>query len=121
MYAKSFASSTLTPALASDELFSGLSHIKFMNQLSEIADLTEVATKLEQLAAVAIHQSSLRVAVTCGEEAVNDNIKYLSNFIGTLPTDTTIKASSAEVSPLDLLSGLTHAPPFFLAGHTVWT
>ncbi|SAL97302.1 hypothetical protein [Absidia glauca] len=101
MYAKSFASSTLTPALASDELLSGLSHIKFMNQLSEIADLTEVATKLEQLAAMAIHQSSLRVAVTCGEEAVNDNIKHLSNFIGALPTDAKIKAPSAEILPFE--------------------
>ncbi|CAO3587944.1 unnamed protein product [Absidia cylindrospora] len=105
VYAKSFASATLTPSLASDETFSGLSHIKFMNHLSaKEDDLTDVADKLKQLAGMIIHQSSLRVAVTCGEDAINDNIKHLSKFISGLPEKAQINKSNIKLTTTDLTS-----------------
>ncbi|KAI8092588.1 peptidase M16C associated-domain-containing protein [Halteromyces radiatus] len=95
MYAKTYASATLTPSSASNELLSGITQIKFMNQLAAKSDddLLDVIEHLKQIATLAIHQTSLRVAVTCGEEAINDNMKYLSGLITGLPENADIKFS----------------------------
>ncbi|KAI8327793.1 peptidase M16C associated-domain-containing protein [Chlamydoabsidia padenii] len=111
IYAKSYASSTLTPSSASDELLSGLTYIKFINQLAAEDDLTKVANKLEQLAAMTIHQSSLRVAIACGEEAINENIKHLSGFIGALPTSASTRIKTAtEISSFEPFYNKTFFP-----------
>ncbi|CAO3625349.1 unnamed protein product [Cunninghamella echinulata] len=84
-YASTYSSSTITPASASNEILSGLSQIKFMNELNTLADLSDVVEKLKYLATLIIHQSSMRVAITCGEEVMNENISHLSTLINRLP------------------------------------
>ncbi|KAI9309488.1 peptidase M16C associated-domain-containing protein, partial [Cunninghamella echinulata] len=84
-YASTYSSSTITPASASNEILTGLSQIKFMNKLNTLANLSDVVEKLKYLATLIIHQSSMRVAITCGEEAMNENISHLSTLINRLP------------------------------------
>jgi hypothetical protein len=66
-----------------------------MNQLAAKEDISNVVEKLKEIASIVLTQSSLRVAVTCGEDAVESNTKSLVNFIQDLPAESK-KAIPAE-------------------------
>ncbi|KAI9276663.1 peptidase M16C associated-domain-containing protein [Phascolomyces articulosus] len=87
IFARTFAASSLTPAMHNAELLSGMTQVTFMNQLAATEDLTEVVAKLKTIAATVLKQPTLRVAVTCGEDAVSANESALSRFITSLPND----------------------------------
>ncbi|KAF7732517.1 Mitochondrial presequence protease [Apophysomyces ossiformis] len=87
VFARTFAGSSLTPAMASSELLSGMTQVNFMSDLATKEDLSDVVGKLKQIASIVLKQSSLRVAVTCGEDAVTQNENALSRFISSLPEE----------------------------------
>lgn len=70
-----------------------------MNELNKsitpTEDFSNVVEKLKYLSASIIHQSSMRVAITCGEEVMNENISHLSALINRLP-----KHAAAYNNPL---------------------
>ncbi|KAG1179298.1 hypothetical protein G6F70_002435 [Rhizopus microsporus] len=98
IFARTFASSSLTPGMHNTELMSGLTQVRFMNQLAQKEDLSEVVEKLKQIASIVLSQSSLRIAITCGEDAVEPNTKSLVRFIEGLPTDTKKPDPSSAVN-----------------------
>ncbi|KAG0740501.1 hypothetical protein G6F61_010835 [Rhizopus arrhizus] len=95
IFARTFAGSSLTPSMRNTELTGGLTQVKFMNQLAAKEDISNVVEKLKEIASIVLTQSSLRVAVTCGEDAVESNTKSLVNFIQDLPAESK-KAIPAE-------------------------
>ncbi|CAO3609626.1 unnamed protein product [Cunninghamella blakesleeana] len=103
VYASSYSSSTITPASASNEMLYGLSQIKFMNELNKnitsIDNIPTIVEKLKYLSASIIHQSSMRLAIICGEEVMNENISHLSTLINRLPKH----ASEYNISLSDIL------------------
>ncbi|CAJ0636290.1 329_t:CDS:10 [Entrophospora sp. SA101] len=63
-FAKTYAASTLTPSLNLTEIYGGMTQVNFMN-----------------------NKNSLKISITCGEEAVNQNEHNLSKFLNGLPTN----------------------------------
>ena len=87
IFERTFAASTLTPAMHNAELLSGMTQVDFMNKLAALEDLSDVQSRLKAIAAAVLKQPTLRVAVTCGEDAVAANESALSRFISSLPND----------------------------------
>ncbi|KAL0090894.1 peptidase M16C associated-domain-containing protein [Phycomyces blakesleeanus] len=85
VFARAYAGSTLTPTMRNSELLGGMSQMNFMSQMAAKEDLSDVVNKLKTIADAVLKQSSLRVAITCGEDAVSSNEKALSGFISSLP------------------------------------
>ncbi|RUP41802.1 Metalloenzyme, LuxS/M16 peptidase-like protein [Jimgerdemannia flammicorona] len=86
-YARTFAASTITPAMvrATSELYNGMTQVDFMNQLAATENFSDVVQKLKTIASHVLKHTSLRVAITCGEESVSMNEKALSTFLTALP------------------------------------
>jgi hypothetical protein len=61
-----------------------MSQVQFMNALSQKEDLTEVSQRLKEIAELAIRRSSLRLAVTCGEDQMSKNESAVEQFISRL-------------------------------------
>ncbi|KAI8978988.1 Metalloenzyme, LuxS/M16 peptidase-like protein [Pilobolus umbonatus] len=85
VFARTYAGSTLTPGMYEAELLAGMTQVRFMSNLAAQEDMSDVAAKLKQIASVVLNQSSLRIAVTSGEDAVECNTKSLVKFIEGLP------------------------------------
>ncbi|KAK9456922.1 peptidase M16C associated-domain-containing protein [Dipodascopsis uninucleata] len=86
-YARSVAASALTPASKLSEVLRGVEQVKFINYLDSFDDesLPLISAKLAQIAKYVINTNNLRVALTCGTEAVEDNRVAISRFIDCLP------------------------------------
>ncbi|CDH56054.1 mitochondrial presequence protease [Lichtheimia corymbifera JMRC:FSU:9682] len=85
IFARTYAASSLTPAMHNAELLSGMTQVAFMNQLAVTEDLSDVVNKLKTIASMVLKQPSLRVAVTCGEDVISNNEQALNRFISGLP------------------------------------
>ncbi|KAI7863857.1 peptidase M16C associated-domain-containing protein [Spinellus fusiger] len=96
-FAHAYAASTLTPSMYTSELLGGMTQVNFMSQLAAKEDLTDVVSKLKAIASAVLKQSSLRVAITCGEEAVSSNEKALSRLISSLPEQEAPSATEQSV------------------------
>ncbi|CAO3606883.1 unnamed protein product [Cunninghamella blakesleeana] len=97
VFARAYAGSTLTPAVHNTELLSGLTQANFISGLANIEDVADISKKLKEIANIVLKQDSLRVAITCGEDAVSSNTSSLINFIEQLPTDHTIVKPHSSV------------------------
>lgn len=98
IFARTYAGSSLTPGMHNAELMSGMTQVNFMSRLAAQEDISDVVDKLKQIASAVLTQSSLRIAVTSGEDAVEGNTKALVNFIQGLPTEgKTIATSSVSL------------------------
>ncbi|KAI8060701.1 peptidase M16C associated-domain-containing protein [Gongronella butleri] len=84
-FARTYASSTLTPTLRMMEQLRGISQVDFMNKLAKMDDLTPVSAKLHEIAQLVLKQGSMRVAVTCGSDAISKNETSLLSFLQALP------------------------------------
>ncbi|KAL1917801.1 uncharacterized protein VTP21DRAFT_3635 [Calcarisporiella thermophila] len=85
LFARTYASSTLTPGMHTAELFNGMTQVEFMNRLAAMDDLSEVVEKLKTIATLVLKRHALRVAITCGEESISANEQGLSKFVRSLP------------------------------------
>lgn len=80
------------------ELMGGMTQVNFMSRLAAQQDISDVVEKLKQIASAVLTQSSLRIAITSGEDAVDSNTKALVNFIQGLPTEgKTISTGSVSI------------------------
>ena len=87
VFARTYAGASLTPGMHTSEILNGMTQVNFMSRLAAQEDVSEVADKLKQIASAVLTQSSLRIAVTSGEDAVESNTKSLLGFIEGLPMD----------------------------------
>lgn len=99
VFARTFAGSTLTPGMHNAELMGGMTQVSFMSRLAAQQDISDVVEKLKQISSAVLTQSSLRIAITSGEDAVESNTKSLVKFIQGLPTEgKTISINSVSFS-----------------------
>ncbi|KAI8373250.1 peptidase M16C associated-domain-containing protein [Blakeslea trispora] len=87
VFARTFAGASLTPGMHTSEILSGMTQVNFMSRLAAQEDVSKVADKLKQIASAVLTQSSLRIAVTSGEDAVESNTRSLLSFIEGLPME----------------------------------
>ncbi|KAI7863451.1 peptidase M16C associated-domain-containing protein [Mucor mucedo] len=100
IFARTFAGSSLTPGMHNAELMGGMTQVNFMSRLAAQQDISNVVEKLKQIASAVLTQSSLRIAITSGEDAVESNTKALVKFIEGLPTEgKTISTGSNSFAP----------------------
>ncbi|KAK3805196.1 MAG: peptidase M16C associated-domain-containing protein [Benniella sp.] len=99
-FARTNAGSRLT-ASGHAELYGGMSQVQFMNALSQKEDLTEASQRLKEIAELAIRRSSLRLAITCGEDQMSKNESAVGQFISRL-----------DARPVDAVSQPEFAPTF---------
>ena len=81
-YAMTAAASSLTPAAARNEQFSGMSHIQLLSQLSQ-SDMEPLVIKLKQIAARLLNKEALKVALHSSNTPLL--IKETGNFLSQLP------------------------------------
>ncbi|ORZ11722.1 Metalloenzyme, LuxS/M16 peptidase-like protein [Lobosporangium transversale] len=98
-FARTNAGSRLTPAGYASEIYGGMTQVQFMNSLAQMDDLTEVSQRLKEIANVAIKRSSLRLAVTCGDDQMSSNEKVIGQFISRLDASPVKSFSQLEFSP----------------------
>ncbi|KAG2182463.1 hypothetical protein INT43_007393 [Umbelopsis isabellina] len=87
MYARQYASSTLTPAMSHAEVYGGMTQVDFMNKLANTEDLSDVVSKLKMISELVLKQPTMRVAITCDEEVVAKNEQILTKFLSSLSKD----------------------------------
>ncbi|KAF9410818.1 Mitochondrial presequence protease [Podila epigama] len=85
-FARTNAGSLLTPAGNASELYGGMTQVQFMNALSQKEDLSEVSQRLQDIASLAVKRSSLRLALTCGDDQMPRNENNVSQFVSQLDT-----------------------------------
>ncbi|KAG0205133.1 Mitochondrial presequence protease [Mortierella sp. NVP41] len=100
VFARTNAGSHLTPAGQASELYGGMSQVQFMNALSRKEDLSEVSQRLKEIAALAIKRSSLRLALTCGEDQMSRNEGVVDQFISRLDATPADSNTQAAFTPL---------------------
>jgi Zn-dependent M16 (insulinase) family peptidase len=100
-YARRYAAAGLTPEGRLKEQISGLTQVKLTASLatqSQEGALQDVIQKLKTIQSIAVaNQSSMRVALTCGAESVQENERLVSRFLSSLPLHTTNFTSQASV------------------------
>ncbi|KAK9237701.1 peptidase M16C associated-domain-containing protein [Lipomyces kononenkoae] len=108
-YARGVAASVMTPASRLSECLAGIEQVKFIAQLDSCDDasLPLISAKLKEVAAYAISNSSLKVAITCGGDAVAANDEAVAEFISGLPT---------AVTPQSLVPGRASGLTAFVPG-----
>ncbi|KAK7206597.1 peptidase M16C associated-domain-containing protein [Myxozyma melibiosi] len=88
-YARNAAAAVLTPASYLDEKLGGIEQVRLMNELDGYADdaLPLISAKLREIARLAISGRSdgLRIAITCGADAVQANAAEAAKFVSGLP------------------------------------
>ncbi|SAM08473.1 hypothetical protein [Absidia glauca] len=101
MFARTYAGSSLSPAMNNSEKFGGLTQANFMSQLAGIEDMSQVSNKLKEIAGLVLKQDTLRVAVTCGEDAVSANEASLIKFLTHMPSPcpSSVPSSSSPFVP----------------------
>jgi hypothetical protein len=78
-----------------------MSQVQFMNALSQKEDLSEVSQRLKEIAELAIKRSSLRLALTCGEDQMSRNENVVEQFISRLdarPVDSILQVGEMNIS-----------------------
>ncbi|KAI8083948.1 peptidase M16C associated-domain-containing protein [Gilbertella persicaria] len=98
VFARTFAGASLTPSMHTSELWNGMTQVNFMSRLALQEDVSDISAKLKQIASAVLTQSSLRIAVTSGEDAIEPNTKSLVQFIQGLPTEATAPVTT-ETTP----------------------
>ncbi|OZJ06238.1 hypothetical protein BZG36_00782 [Bifiguratus adelaidae] len=99
VFARTIAESSLTPSRAASEVYGGMTQVDFMSKLAETEDLSDVIAKLKAIAAIALKKSSIRAAVTCGEESVQANEETLTQFLSGLSTQSPSQPSPNVFTP----------------------
>ncbi|KAG0004055.1 Mitochondrial presequence protease [Entomortierella chlamydospora] len=99
VFARTNAGSRLTPAGSGSELYGGMTQVQFMNSLSQKEDLSEVSQRLKEIAELAIKRSSMRLAVTCGEDQMSRNENVVSQFISRLDNKSVDSITQPEFVP----------------------
>ncbi|CAG8498251.1 11286_t:CDS:10, partial [Funneliformis mosseae] len=84
-YASTFAASKLTPAVNKAETYGGMTQLHFMNKLTGTEDFDTIIQKLKEIAENVFSKESLKVAITCGSETINNNENALKKFLNELP------------------------------------
>ncbi|ORX53065.1 hypothetical protein DM01DRAFT_1322754 [Hesseltinella vesiculosa] len=99
-FARTYAGSTLTSTLHVTEKMRGMTQVNFMNALANIEDLSSVSAKLKEIAQLVLKQDTMRVAVTCGSDAISKNETALLSFLEALDdTHSGVKAPASVFSP----------------------
>ncbi|KAK9321865.1 peptidase M16C associated-domain-containing protein [Lipomyces orientalis] len=106
-YARGVAASATTVSSRLSESLAGMEQVKFMAQLDSYDDasLPLISAKLKEIAAYAISNGALKVAVTCGADAVAANELAVARFVDSLPAATTPR--SLEPGTALTLSGFS--------------
>ncbi|KAF9114277.1 Mitochondrial presequence protease [Mortierella sp. AM989] len=99
VFAMTNAGSRLTPVGYVSELHGGMSQVQFMNALSQKEDLSEVSQRLKEIAELAIKRSSMRLALTCGEDQMSRNENVVSQFISRLDDKSVDTIAQPEFTP----------------------
>ncbi|KAF9357601.1 Mitochondrial presequence protease [Mortierella sp. AD094] len=99
VFARTNAGSRLTPAGYGSELYGGMTQVQFMNSLSQKEDLSEVSQRLKEIAELAIKRSSMRLALTCGEDQMSRNENVVSQFISRLNNKSVDSIAQPEFAP----------------------
>ncbi|ODQ51746.1 hypothetical protein SAICODRAFT_59210 [Saitoella complicata NRRL Y-17804] len=102
-FARTYAASMISPSARSSEIFGGMTQMKLISQLATIEDLSEVIAKLKAIAQIAFSRSSMRVALTCGQESLDTNEQLLGEFLRGFPQHPALR-NAAEVTPHGLPS-----------------
>lgn len=76
-----------------------MTQVQFMNALSQKEDLSEVSQRLKEIAALAIKRSSLRMALTCGEDQIPRNHDIASQFVSRLDASPMVSLPQPEFVP----------------------
>ncbi|ORX66773.1 hypothetical protein DL89DRAFT_295151 [Linderina pennispora] len=92
-FARRLAGSTLTPEMNVLEAINGISQVKFLSDLSRLADLSPVVEKLKQVQQVVFNKLTMRAAITTNKGSVDENQAMLDRFIDTYPQLSTDEAS----------------------------
>lgn len=99
-YARRYAAAGLTPEGRLKEQISGLTQVKLTASLatqSEAGALQDVIQKLKTIQSIAVaNRSSMRVALTCGTESVQENERLLDRFLSSLPQHASRFSSTAS-------------------------
>ncbi|KAF3937629.1 hypothetical protein ABW19_dt0207093 [Dactylella cylindrospora] len=90
-YARGFASAHLTPAAQIAETTGGLAQVKLINDLARSENYYMAVNAIKSIGLVPQGRGNpMRLAVTCGEEAVADNEKHIRTYLnGLTPSSTT--------------------------------
>ncbi|ORZ23169.1 peptidase M16C associated-domain-containing protein [Absidia repens] len=99
IFARTYAGSSLTPTMNNTEILSGLTQVDFISKLAAQEDVSDVSNKLKEIATIVLKQDSLRVAVTCGEDAISSNETSLIKFLTQLPSPGSPPSASELSTP----------------------
>ena len=112
-FARRYAEAGLTPHAGLSEQVAGLtqvSHTAALAQRSPSEGLSGTITKLKQIQNFAISRSSnLRVAITCGHDAVSSNETALNSFLSNLPASKSMPDQRSQ-SPKNAFTHMTFFP-----------
>ena len=70
-----------------------------MNALAQKEDLSEVSQRLKEIADLAIRRSTLRLALTCGEDQMSNNEKVVGGFVSRLDGSPMNQMPQSEFEP----------------------
>ncbi|KAK9385947.1 peptidase M16C associated-domain-containing protein [Lipomyces mesembrius] len=86
-YARGVAASVTTAASRLSECLGGMEQVKFIAHLDSYDDvsLPLISAKLKEIAVYAISSGALKIAITCGEDAVAANDQAVAEFVNGLP------------------------------------
>ncbi|PNY28791.1 Mitochondrial presequence protease [Tolypocladium capitatum] len=88
-FAVGYSEAGLTRSAWLRQQVAGLSQVKLVTRLNgrpESDKLEDVINKLKQIQRSALAGDTMRTAITCGSESVQDNSNWLQKFMGGLPT-----------------------------------
>ncbi|KAJ8096805.1 peptidase M16C associated-domain-containing protein [Lipomyces tetrasporus] len=104
-YARGVAASATTASSRLSESLAGMEQVKFMAYLDSYDDasLPLISAKLKEIAVFAISNGALKVAITCGADAVAVNEHAVAEFVDSLPAATTPR--SVEPGTASTLTG----------------
>lgn len=108
-YARAVAASALSPASKLSETLNGIEQVNLISELDAYDDaaLPLISEKLRQIADFAISHGGMKIAITCGADAVSTNDAFVAKFVGDLPAPTTPRSTAAGSA--ETLQGFT--PP----------
>ncbi|EPS43103.1 hypothetical protein H072_2929 [Dactylellina haptotyla CBS 200.50] len=89
-YANGYASAFLTNAGRANESIGGLTQIKMINDLASSETYFHARKLIEEIGKIPQSRaSSMRIAVTCGQEAVEDNVRHIQTYLNGLAPEQT--------------------------------